>query len=190
VVQPPRLYERQELRTFTDFTPLNRLDDAVPPESDTAREFNQIAKRIALGKADAQEWQPARQWLVLWRDNDAKLQPSLARSYLTQDLAPVSRNLSRVAEIGLQTLDNLHSNCLVSIDLRQRNIEISEIRRQTAGSAAAYGGAFRGIAGTGDQDPVTRRHVDRSPSIVLVHSWCTLTCKWQHFNATGSSVNY
>ena len=123
VVQPPRLYERQQLRTFTDFTPLNHLDDAVPPESDTAREFNEIAKRIALGKADTQEWQQARQWLVLWRDNDAKLQPLLARSYLTQELAPVSRNLSRVAEIGLQALDDLHENRLVSADLRQRNIE-------------------------------------------------------------------
>jgi len=123
VVQPPRLYERQELRTFTDFTPLNRLDDAVPPESDTAREFNQIAKRIALGKADAQEWQQAREWLGLWRDNDAKLQPLLRRSYLTQDLAPVSHNLSRIAEIGLQALDDLHENRLVSADLRQRNIE-------------------------------------------------------------------
>jgi len=123
VVQPPRLYERQQLRTFTDFTPLNHLDDAVPPESDTAREFNEIAKRIALGKADTQEWQQARQWLVLWRDNDAKLQPLLARSYLTQELAPVSRNLSRVAEIGLQALDDLHENRLVSADVWQRNIE-------------------------------------------------------------------
>ena len=123
VVQPPKLYERQELRTFTDFTPLNHLDDAVPPESDTAREFNEIAKRIALEKADPQEWQQARQWLVLWRDNDATLQPLLARSYLTQDLAPVSRNLSRVAEIGLQALDDLHENRVVSADLRQRNIE-------------------------------------------------------------------
>jgi hexosaminidase len=123
VVQPPRLYERQQLRAFTDFTPLNHLDDAVPPESDTAREFNEIAKRIVSGKADPQEWQQARQWLLLWRDNDAKLQPLLARSYLTQDLAPVSRNLSRVAEIGLQALDDLHENRLVSPDLRQRNIE-------------------------------------------------------------------
>src|SRR2546430_1161716 len=72
VVQPPRLYERQELRTFTDFTPLNRLDDAVPPESDTAREFNHIAKRIALGKADAQEWQQAREWLGLWRGKETQ----------------------------------------------------------------------------------------------------------------------
>jgi hexosaminidase len=123
VVQPPRLYERQQLRTFTDFTPLNHLDDAVPPESDTAREFNEIAKRIVSGKANPQEWQQAREWLLLWRDNDAKLQPLLARSYLTQELASVSRSLSRVAEIGLQALDNLHDNRLISPDLRQRNIE-------------------------------------------------------------------
>jgi hexosaminidase len=123
VVQPPRLYERQQLRTFTDFTPLNHLDDAVPPESDTAREFNEIAKRIGSGKATAQEWQQAREWLMLWRDNDAKLQPLLRLSYLTQDLAPVSRNLSQVAEIGLRALDDLRENRLVSADVRQRNIE-------------------------------------------------------------------
>ena len=123
VVQPPRLYERQELRTYTDFTPLNRLDDAVPPESDTAREFNELAKLITQGRATVQEWQKAREWLALWRDNDAKLQPLLARSYLTQDLAPLSRNLSQVAAIGLQALDDLHENRFVSAEARQRNIE-------------------------------------------------------------------
>ena len=123
VVQPPRMYERQQLRTFTDLTPLNHLDDAVPPESDTARQFNDIAKRIVSGKASRDEWRQAQQWLSLWRDNDAKLQPSLARSYLTQELAPVSRSLSRVAEIGLQALNNLRENHPVSADWRQRNIE-------------------------------------------------------------------
>jgi hexosaminidase len=123
VVQPPRIYERQDLRTFTDFTPLNRLDDAVPPESDTAREFGGIAKRIASGEATPNDWQQARQWLVLWRDNDAKLQPLLKRSYLTQDLAPVSENLSRAAEIGLQALDDLEKNRAVNTDVRQRSID-------------------------------------------------------------------
>jgi hexosaminidase len=127
VVQPPRLYERQELRTFTDFTALNHLDDAVPPESETAREFNEIAKRIASGKATPQDWQQAREWLVLWRDNDAKLQPLLQRSYLTQDLAPVSRNLSEVAEIGLQALDDLKEHRVVNRDARQRNIEFLKL---------------------------------------------------------------
>jgi hexosaminidase len=127
VVQPPRLYERQELRTFTDFTPLNHLDDAVPPESETAREFNEIAKRIASGKATPQDWQQAREWLVLWRDNDAKLAPLLERSYLTQDLAPLSRNLSQVARIGLQALDDLAEHRLVDPDARQRNIEFLKL---------------------------------------------------------------
>lgn len=127
VVQPPRLYQRQELRTFTDFTPLNRLDDAVPPESETAREFNSIAKRISSGKASPEEWRQAREWLVLWRDNDAKLQPLLKRSFLIQDLAPVSRNLFKVAEIGLQALDDLQNNHTVSADARQRNIELLQL---------------------------------------------------------------
>jgi len=122
VVQPPRDYARQELRSYTDFTPLNRLADAVPPESDTAREFNAIAKRIASGKAGPGDWQQAQQWLVLWRDNDAKLQPLLERSYLTQELVPVSRNLAEVAEIGLKALDDLHENRIVNADTRQRNI--------------------------------------------------------------------
>jgi len=120
VVQPPKGYQRQELRT--DFTALNHLDDAVPPESDTAREFNAIAQRISSGTATPQDWQQARAWLVLWRDNDAKLQSLLKRSYLIQDLAPVSTNLRRVAEIGLQALDDLHENRVVSAELRDTNI--------------------------------------------------------------------
>jgi hypothetical protein len=31
----------------------------VPTESDTAREFNEIAKRIVPGKANPQEWEQA-----------------------------------------------------------------------------------------------------------------------------------
>ena len=123
VVQPPRMYERQDLRTFNESTALNRLDDAVPPESDTARVFDGIAQRISSGTATPQDWQQARSWLLLWRDNDAKLQPLLKRSFLTVDLAPVSSNLRHVAEIGLQALDDLHENHPVSAELRQANID-------------------------------------------------------------------
>lgn len=123
VVQPPKGYERQQLRNFGDFTPLNRMDDAVPPESDTARMFDHIARRIAAGRATPEDWQQAQQWLVRWRDNDARLQPLLARSFLTQDLSPVSQNLSEVAAIGLQALDDLKSNRPMNADVRNRNID-------------------------------------------------------------------
>jgi hexosaminidase len=124
VVQPPRMYERQQLRS--DFTVLNRLDDAVSPESDTAREFDGIAQRISSLTATAQDWQQARTWLELWRDNDAKLQPMLKRSFLTQDLAPVSSTLRRVAEIGLQALDDLHEHRSVDADSKKQSIEYLE----------------------------------------------------------------
>jgi hexosaminidase len=123
VVQPPRGYERQELRNFSDFTPLNRLDDAVPPESETARIFDLVAKLIALGTASPEDWQQARHWLMLWRDNDAKLQPLLARSFLARDLSPLSLSLSQVSAIGLEALDDLKENRTVSAEARQRSID-------------------------------------------------------------------
>jgi hexosaminidase len=123
VVQPPREYQRQDLRKFEDFTPINRLDDAVSPESETGRQFHNLARKIASANASPDEWEQARQWLVLWRDNDAKLQPLLTKSSLTADLGPVSRNLSQVAEIGLTALDNLQKKRPMSADVRQRNIE-------------------------------------------------------------------
>jgi hexosaminidase len=110
VVQPPEGYERGQLKDYESFTPLNRLVDAVPPESDMGRRFNDLAKLIIQGKATAEQLQLARDWLVVWRDNDAKLQPLLGRSELTEELAPLSLNLSHTAQIGLEALDDLSAH--------------------------------------------------------------------------------
>jgi len=122
-VQPPKGYARENLRHQDSFTPLNHLVDAVSPESDAGREFLQVAQRIAAGSATPQDWQTAHDWLVLWRDNDAKLQPLLANSDITQELTPLSRSLHDVAEIGLQTLDSLHKGDPVAADIQRRDLE-------------------------------------------------------------------
>jgi hexosaminidase len=122
VVQPPLDYEREGLRKYNTFTPLNRLVDAVPPESETARQFNEIAKQIASGNATPEQIEQARQWLVLWRDNDAKLQPLLVKSDLTVDLVPVSHNLAQAATLGLQALDDLQNHRVVDAATRQQNL--------------------------------------------------------------------
>jgi hexosaminidase len=106
-VQPPLGYDREELKAYDTSSALNRLVDAVPPESEAARQFNGLAKAIAAGTATAQQMQQAREWLVLWRDNDARLAPTLGRSELTAELIPVSKTLSQVASIGLTALDNI-----------------------------------------------------------------------------------
>ena len=123
-VQPPEGYERGQLKEYHSFTPLNRLIDAVPPESDTAREFSVLAKLIAGGKASPELWEAARGWLVLWRDNDAKLQPQLERSDLTAELIPLSHSLSQVAAIGLQALDDLKDHRTVDTASRQKNLDV------------------------------------------------------------------
>ena len=123
-VQPPEGYEREELRQYDATTPLNRLVDAVPPESEIARRFGDLTKEILAGKASPAQWQEERDWLVMWRDNDAKLQPLLENSDLTAELIPVSRTLSQVAAIGLQALDELRDHHAQDAATLQNNMQI------------------------------------------------------------------
>jgi hexosaminidase len=84
---------------------MNLLVDAVSPESDTARNFRDLAARIASGTATSADRAQTRQWLTLWRDNDAALQPTISSSALAAELAPISRNLRDSSAIGLIALD-------------------------------------------------------------------------------------
>ena len=111
VVQPPQGYDRGDLSpNYTTLTPLNRLVDAVPPESMEGRDFLLLAQKIAAGNASPQEWELAKQKLTLWRDNDARLQPILPKSDLTRELIPLSASVSKVSEIGLQALSGLQNS--------------------------------------------------------------------------------
>jgi hexosaminidase len=117
VVEPPTGYPRGGQREFDAYTPLNHLADIIPAESARARDFKAIANRIAAGTATPADHRLAREWLTLWRNNDAALQPILLQSSLTAELVPVSHNLSRTAQIGLEALDSIetHSPMLNSI---------------------------------------------------------------------------
>ncbi len=110
VMQPPQGYARHKLAEYDAFTPLNGLVDAIPPESGTARRFLDLANTLVSGKATAQEWSTAQQQLTLWRENDARLQPLLGKSYLTEDLRPVSTELRQVAETGLEAVAYLQGH--------------------------------------------------------------------------------
>ncbi len=124
VVSPPKGYEREGLHDYNYYSPLNHLVDAVPPESDRAREFRHLADRIAAGQATVAETNQARQWLTLWRDNDAALQPLLPQSDLTVELVPVSRNLAQAATIGLGALDVLAKQQPADAATQQKNLAL------------------------------------------------------------------
>jgi hexosaminidase len=107
VVEAATFGQRIRTHKYTQLTPLNRLVDVALPESDTARDFTALADRV---KEDRMDRVQMRAWLSLWRDNDARLKPTLEKSDLLKEDAPVSAALSRLGAIGIQALDYLEHN--------------------------------------------------------------------------------
>jgi hexosaminidase len=130
VVQPPKGYEREGLEHNDTSSPLNHLIDAVPPESETGRVFALICSRIADGKASESDLQTAQQWLKLWRDDDAKLQPELRKTYLTQELVPLSQSLHTVAEIGLDALDRIERRQPIAAAMQSEEVTALEAAKK------------------------------------------------------------
>ncbi|HMG85045.1 MAG TPA: family 20 glycosylhydrolase [Terracidiphilus sp.] len=123
VVQPPMGYQREELKKYDWYSPLNHLVDAVPPESEMARKFKNLVSAIVAGNASPDQLQKAKEWLTLWRDNDAKLQPSLKNSEITAELTPVSQTLAQVSAIGLRALDDLENHRLADAGTTQADTQ-------------------------------------------------------------------
>src|SRR5256885_6819740 len=97
MVEPVKDYTREALAPSepTSFTPMNRVVDAVPLESDAARRFGELVdKFLAASCHDGATEARLRMQLTAWRDNDAKLQPLMERSFLAKEVAASSRDLS------------------------------------------------------------------------------------------------
>ncbi len=111
VVEPVKDYSRwdEAKQGPIDFhAPLNRMIDAVYPESDTARHFRDLVQAYAQsGFKDKAAEEEIRSWLTLWRDNDAKLHPLLEQSFLLQEVKPLSESLAEAGAAGLLALDYL-----------------------------------------------------------------------------------
>jgi hexosaminidase len=108
VVEPVKDYAREQLAATepTSATPLNRVVDAVPLESDTARRFSELVdKFVAATCHDADGEARLRRQFVLWRDNDARLEPLAQRSFLVKEVAQTSQDLSALGAAGLAALD-------------------------------------------------------------------------------------
>jgi len=111
VVESVKDYQREEVAIVqaTSLAPLNRLVDAVRPESMAARRFAGLIDALLAGKADYVDRQEAQSLLLLWSGNASSLQSLEAQSFLLKEVVPLSRNLSKVADVGLQALGYFES---------------------------------------------------------------------------------
>jgi hexosaminidase len=119
VVEPVKEYEREKTQAFSTQTPLNRLVDAVSPESSAAREFNILVQQAIQDPNSRLE---LRKWFKRWRDNDARLQPFLSSSASLQELIPLSHQLYSLGSIGLAALDNIEPGTPVAADKRNQQL--------------------------------------------------------------------
>jgi hexosaminidase len=103
VVEPVKGYAREDTRPYNAFTPLNRLVDATPPESDAARDFAGLVANWSAHKDQI------RKQLTAWRDNQTQLLPLMQSSGLLQEDIPLAQDVSALTAAGLQALDYLES---------------------------------------------------------------------------------
>ena len=107
-LEPVKDYTREETATVeaTSFSPLNRVVDAIPLESDAGRHFAELVdKFISASCLAGDAGERLRAQLTSWRDNDAKLQSLAQRSFLVKEVSVRSQDLSSLAVIGLAALD-------------------------------------------------------------------------------------
>jgi hexosaminidase len=125
VVEPVKDYTRMDaIKGPWDFrAPLNRFVDAVDPESEQARHFQQLVTvYIQSAFKDAAAEARIRAFLTGWRDNDTKLRPTLQKSFLLQEITPLSEGLSSVSAAGLFALDYLDKSEPSTEDWRKQQL--------------------------------------------------------------------
>jgi hexosaminidase len=108
VIEPVKDYTREQTAPAepTSVTPLNRVVDAVPLESDAGRRFGELVDQFVASACHDSAVEARLRWqLTLWRDNDANLQPLAQRSSFVKEVAANSQDLSNLGAAGLSALD-------------------------------------------------------------------------------------
>jgi hexosaminidase len=108
VIEPVKDYTRGQTAPAvpSSTTPMNRVVDAVPLESDAGRRFSDLVDQfLAVACHDPAAEARLRAQLMTWRDNDAILQALAQRSFLVKEVAATSQDLSALGTAGLAALD-------------------------------------------------------------------------------------
>ena len=122
-LEPVKDYTRETIpgEEPTSLTPLNRMVDAVHPESELSRQFSVAVDKFLAGSCkDAAQASALRQQLAEWASIDAQIQPLLQASVLVQNAAPASAAFSQAAELALTAFDRISQGLPLPDALRKQ----------------------------------------------------------------------
>lgn len=97
ILEPVKGYSRHP-QNYSSSTPLNRLVDSIPPESNAAREFNNAVDRYLSGTEPSP--QSLMEQLVEWHDNAEQILPLLRHNSLLEENIPLAEAVVALCQIG------------------------------------------------------------------------------------------
>ncbi len=110
IVEPVKGYKRGQLGvTYLSYSPYTRVVDAARPESQTARKFNDMVDSYIKTK-DESTMKEIISWLTLWKSNNKELSKTINTSHILKEIEPMSENLTKLAQVGLETLSLIKEN--------------------------------------------------------------------------------
>lgn len=111
LLKPTSLSSRRKLREYSSLTPLNRMVDAVQPESETARRFENVVDATLAGlPGSSGELRSLRRQLALWHETVREIAPILDQSYLLKEIGQASEALADIVTLGLEAVDYIETN--------------------------------------------------------------------------------
>jgi hexosaminidase len=108
----------------TSLTPLNRLVDAVYPESEESRQFSLLVDQfVASSCKDTAGAARLRVELEGWASIEDRLQPLAQRSHLVKEVAPASGAFSQAAKIAMGALEATQRASPLSAEQKKTQID-------------------------------------------------------------------
>ena len=121
VLEPVKGYSRHAEK-YTTSTPLNRLVDSIPPESDAAREFRDEVDRYLAAPKGQRNGESLRKDLGHWAVNTKLVQSILQNNSLLNENLPVADAIAALCDAGQQALGALDSGNPPAADWKQRTL--------------------------------------------------------------------
>jgi hexosaminidase len=121
VLEPVKGYSRHAEK-YTTSTPLNRLVDSIPPESDTAREFRDAVDAYLAAPAGQRDGGLLKKQLADWANNTQEVRPVLQSNSLLTENLPVADAVAALCEAGQQALGYLDSGKAPEPDWKQQTL--------------------------------------------------------------------
>lgn len=103
ILEPVKGYARHAGNNATN-TPLNRLVDSIPPESDAAREFRNAVDEFLAMPAQQRDSKKLREHLADWAEAARNVRPLLESNSLLTENLPVADSVIAQCQIGTEAL--------------------------------------------------------------------------------------